>query len=127
VKSNLEVVKQVLKSKMRESAATTSLRDSIRIHRVADPVDMTQEALEREMAMDNLDRETALIRRIRAAMERIDEGSYGMCLECEEPISPKRLNAIPWAERCIICQEWADRAGANRKIEIDAHFHAHAA
>jgi DnaK suppressor protein len=127
MKSNLELVKQVLKSKIRESATTTSLRDSIRIHQVADPVDMTQEAAEREMAMENLDRETALVRRLRAAMGRIDDGSYGMCLECEEPISPKRLNAIPWAERCIICQEWADRAGANKKMEIDTHFHANAA
>ena len=127
MESNLEVVKQALKSKMRESAATTSLRDSIRIHRVADPIDMTQEAAEREMAIENLDRETALIRRVREAMERIDDGSYGMCLECEEPISPKRLNAIPWAERCIICQEWADRAAANRKMKINTNFHANAA
>jgi DnaK suppressor protein len=110
VQNNLELVKQVLKSKMRESTATTGLRDSIRIHQVADPVDMTQEAAEREMAMENLDRETALVRRLRAAMERIDQGSYGVCLECQEPISPKRLNAIPWAELCIVCQEWADRS-----------------
>jgi DnaK suppressor protein len=125
--SNLELVRQVLKSKMRESAATTGLRDLIRIHQVADPIDMTQEAAEREMAIENLDRETALVRRLRAAMERIDDGSYGVCLECEEAISPKRLKAIPWAERCIICQEWADRAGTNRKMEIVTNFRANAA
>jgi DnaK suppressor protein len=127
VKSNLELVKQVLKSKMKESTAATRLRDSIRIHQVADPIDMTQEAAEREMAIENLDRETALIRRIRGAMERIEHSSYGVCLECEEPISPKRLKAIPWAERCIICQEWADHAGANSKMEIVTNFQANAA
>jgi DnaK suppressor protein len=125
--SNLELVRQALKSKMKESTATTRLRDSIRIHQVADPVDMTQEAAEREMAMENLDRETALVRRLRAAMERIDDGSYGVCLECEEPISPKRLKAIPWAERCIICQEWADCSAGNRKMENITNFQAHAA
>jgi DnaK suppressor protein len=127
MKSNLELVRQVLRSKMKESTAATSLRDSIRIHQVADPIDMTQEAAEREMAIENLDRETALVRRVRAAMERIDDGSYGVCLECEEPISSKRLTAIPWAERCIICQEWADRSDANRKMEIYSSFHANAA
>ena len=127
MKSNLELVKQVLKSKMKESTAATRLRDSIRIHQVADPIDMTQEAAEREMAIENLDRETALVRRLRAAMERIDHGLYGLCLECEEPISPKRLKAIPWAERCLICQEWADRAGANRKKEFNTNLSANAA
>ena len=60
-------------------------------------------------------------------MERIEHGSYGVCLECEEPISPKRLKAIRWAERCIICQEWADRAGGNSKMEIVTNLHANAA
>ena len=60
-------------------------------------------------------------------MERIEHSSYGVCLECEEPISPKRLKAIPWAERCIVCQEWADRAGANSKMEIVTNLQANAA
>jgi DnaK suppressor protein len=127
VQSNLELVKEVLKLKMKESRATTRSRDSIRIQQAADPVDMTQEAAEREMAMENLDRETALARRVRAAMERIDRSSYGMCLECEEPISPKRLKAIPWAELCIICQEWADRSGGKREMEISSNIRANAA
>jgi DnaK suppressor protein len=109
VQSNLELIRQVLTSKMKESTATTAWRDSIRIHRVADPVDMTQQAAERELAVENLDRETALVRQVRGAMQRVDRGSYGVCLQCEEQISPKRLRAIPWAELCIVCQEWTDR------------------
>lgn len=62
------------------------------------------------MAMENLDRESALVRRLRAAIERLNDGSYGVCLECDEDISPKRLAAIPWAELCIHCQEKADRS-----------------
>jgi len=49
------------------------------------------------------------LRNVRAALHRIDEGMYGVCLHCEEDISPKRLNAVPWAPYCIACQETADR------------------
>jgi len=35
----------------------------------------------------------------------IDEGTYGTCPECDEPISPKRLDALPWARFCVKCQE----------------------
>ena len=37
------------------------------------------------------------------------DGSYGVCLHCEEDIKPKRLEAVPWAPYCIRCQEAADR------------------
>ena len=39
----------------------------------------------------------------------MNEGIFGVCLHCEEEISPKRLNAVPWAPFCIQCQEQADR------------------
>jgi DnaK suppressor protein len=68
-----------------------------------------QHATERELAIRNLDRETNLLRSVRSALRRVDEGTYGTCLHCEEDISPKRLNAVPWAPYCIQCQEEADR------------------
>jgi len=46
---------------------------------------------------------------VRAALRRIDEGTFGVCLHCEEDISPKRLAAVPWTPFCIQCQEIADR------------------
>ena len=46
-----------------------------------------------------------LLREIQEALGRIDDGSYGLCLECDEEISKKRLEAIPWARHCITCQE----------------------
>jgi DnaK suppressor protein len=69
---------------------------------------MTQEAVERDLAVQILDRESTLVRRLRSAIDRIWAGSYGICLECEEEISPKRLKAIQWAGLCIDCQERAD-------------------
>jgi DnaK suppressor protein len=53
--------------------------------------------------------EFKLLRKVRAALSRIDEGIYGICQQCEEDISPKRLNAVPWVPYCIRCQETADR------------------
>jgi DnaK suppressor protein len=68
-----------------------------------------QHAAERELAIRNLDRESNLLRNVRAALRRIDEGTFGVCLHCEEDISPKRLAAVPWTAFCIQCQEIADR------------------
>jgi DnaK suppressor protein len=43
--------------------------------------------------------------RIEQALRRIKDGSYGVCSRCAQPISPRRLQAIPWAECCVECQE----------------------
>ena len=56
-----------------------------------------------------------MLRQIRRALARIEDGSYGVCLHCEEDISPKRVNAVPWAAFCIKCQEQVDR----HEIEVD--------
>ena len=44
------------------------------------------------------------LRLVEEALDRLDSGDYGVCLSCEEPIAPKRLNAIPWARYCVTCQ-----------------------
>lgn len=46
-----------------------------------------------------------LLREIDEALARIDDGGYGTCLECDEAISMKRLDALPWARYCVTCQE----------------------
>jgi DnaK suppressor protein len=45
------------------------------------------------------------LRMVEEALDRLDSGDYGVCLSCEEAIPPKRLQAIPWARYCVICQE----------------------
>jgi DnaK suppressor protein len=116
VKADLKLVRETLESRLKEAASTRALGgDSIRIQQLADPVDVTQEMTERDVAVQILDRESAVRRRLRAAIDRILDGSYGICLECEEEISPKRLKAIPWAELCIHCQERADDLASQRE------------
>ena len=118
--TNLESVRQLLESRLKEATQTEGSRESIRIQQVADPVDMTSQAAERELAMQRLDRHAGLVRQLRSAIDRIEDGTYGICLECEEEIAPRRLRAIPWAQRCIQCQEAADRS-ARRERGVIIH------
>ena len=50
------------------------------------------------------------LRQIQQALDRLDLGEFGTCLSCEQPIAPKRLQALPWAKYCVKCQE---RVAAN--------------
>ena len=114
MKVELKLARHILVRRLQEASSIKGLSDSIRIHQVADPVDMTQQAADRDVAVQMLDRESVLARRIRSALDRIQDGSYGICLQCDEEIAPKRLKAMPWAELCIACQEQAEKY-ANQK------------
>lgn len=108
-KTELNKFKQFLQTKLAELSQAVRDREGIAIEKSPDALDEVQHAAERELAIRNLDRESHLLRNVRAALRRIDEGNYGVCLHCEEDINPKRLNAVPWAPYCIECQELADR------------------
>jgi DnaK suppressor protein len=112
---SMRSAKQALEAKLRELTQSRGWRDTIAVEHNADPLDTTQRALEREMATRSLDRNATLVRQIRAAIDRVNQGGYGLCLECEEPISHKRLAAVPWAALCIHCQQQADRG--NRSVD----------
>ena len=47
------------------------------------------------------------LRQVNEALDRLDNGDYGVCQECDEQISPRRLQAVPWAAYCVTCQERA--------------------
>ncbi|MDP9115316.1 MAG: TraR/DksA family transcriptional regulator [Acidobacteriota bacterium] len=87
-------------------------REAAAIETSVDALDQIQHAVERELALGTLARESSGLRETRAALRRIDDGTFGICTDCEENINPKRLAAVPWAARCIACQERADHEGA---------------
>ena len=118
--------KKALVAKLGEISHSAGWRENIAIEHTADPLDTTQRALELEMATRNLDRNANLVRQIRDAMARVENGEYGICLECEEPISQKRLAALPWAALCIQCQEHADQ-GRQRVVDSSNDGFANAA
>ncbi len=108
-KTELNRFREILEAKLAELARVLRNRDAIAIEKSPDALDEVQHAAERELAIRNLDRESNLLRNVRAALRRIEEGSFGVCVHCEEDISPKRLAAVPWTPYCIQCQEMADR------------------
>src|ERR1700752_4580185 len=108
-KTELNKYREILETKQAELEKVLRNRDAIAIEKSPDALDEVQNAAERELAIRNLDRESNLLRNVRAALRRIDEGTFGVCLHCEEDISPKRLAAVPWTAFCIQCQELADR------------------
>jgi DnaK suppressor protein len=108
-KTELEKYKAVLEAKRDELSAGLRNREDIAIEKTPDALDEVQLAGERELAIRNLDRESNLLRSVKGALLRVADGSYGICLHCEEDIKPKRLDAVPWTKYCIRCQEAADR------------------
>jgi DnaK suppressor protein len=73
-----------------------------------DLIDRMQGMSRREEAVTFLDALNRTLAAVDAALQAIEEGSYGDCAECGEPIASKRLAAIPWASNCIRCQEELD-------------------
>jgi DnaK suppressor protein len=108
-KNELEKYRMALEAKQAEIGASLRNREDIAIEKAADAIDEVQLAGERELAIRNLDRESGLLRKVKAALARMEDGSYGTCMHCEEEIGSKRLHAVPWAPFCIRCQEAADR------------------
>src|SRR5947208_8504722 len=108
-KTELNKYKALLEAKRAELAGGLRNREGIAIEKTADALDEVQLAGERELAIRNLDRESNLLRNVKGALARIADGSYGVCMHCEEDIKIKRLDAVPWTKYCIKCQEAADR------------------
>ena len=113
---------EILERKEAELMQVLRKPDGIAIEKSPDPMDEIQYASERDLAIRNVDREFTLLRQVRAALRRIHDGSFGICIECELAISPKRLAAVPWASRCIQCQDAADQgwAGDSRQCRISS-------
>ena len=107
--TELNKYKAMLEARQVELSAGLRNREDIAIEKTPDALDEVQLAGERELAIRNLDRDSIALRNVKGALARIADGSYGICLHCEEEIKPKRLDAVPWTKYCIKCQEAADR------------------
>jgi len=110
--TDFDLLKTSLEAKLATMVTRSDKRADIVIQQAPDSLDQTQFAAERDLTVSLLNRESELSRRVKAAIRRTKDGSYGDCLSCEEPISLKRLEAVPWAELCLDCQERADMSAA---------------
>jgi len=77
-----------------------------------DTADWAEKSHEEWIFLQKNNFETALLREIEGALERLRDGTYGTCMECGMPLSQKRLDALPWACYCVTCQE-RHQSGSN--------------
>jgi DnaK suppressor protein len=93
--------------------------EALAIETSPDELDRIQHASDRDFALSNLERNSDRLREVRTALRRVEEGTFGICIGCEENINPKRLAAVPWASFCIVCQEAADQGQNTPLGEMD--------
>ena len=67
--------------------------------------DMASDDYEREFSLGRATDEQKILYLIDEAMKRVEDGTYGSCLQCSKPIPARRLSALPYSELCIECQK----------------------
>ncbi len=108
-KLNLARYRQVLEEKAEEVRRSMSAQKAAqvvaRLDVPSDEGDLSQQHHEEWIFLNRNSIDMKLLREVSDALHRIDHDHYGICLECDEPISFKRLEAVPWARYCVTCQE----------------------
>ena len=81
----------------------------------ADEVDIIQANEWREIGYATRELLVERVNRLSTALERVESGDYGTCVECGESIAPARLRVMPEVETCVRCQDQIERYG--RQLE----------
>jgi len=102
--------RSVLEARQIELESLLRNREVIAVNLSSDILDQIQHAQEREMAIGNLERASARLSEVRTALQRLRLRTFGICVDCEEEVSMKRLAAVPWTTSCLACQEASDRS-----------------
>jgi len=123
-KPKLGAYKKVLEDKAEEVRRSMSAQKAAqvvsRLDIPSDEGDLSQQHHEEWIFLNRNTIDMKLLREISDALHRMEQGTYGICLECEEPISGKRLDAVPWARYCVTCQELiAARIAAGDAVEYE--------
>lgn len=105
-KKELEAIKNdLLKRKEELDSELAELYSQKVTDEVQDLGDQASSSSLETLKISLQDAELEEYNRILKAIEMIDEGTYGMCYDCSQPISEKRLKLYPNATRCLVCQE----------------------
>jgi len=115
---HIKRVRAMLESQRDALSRRLHSRNAIAVEKAADTMDEVGLAEERDLATGILERDFADIRLVEAALTRIKNGTYGLCLRCDETISLNRLRVMPHATFCVNCPEAAERDGAH---EVSVH------
>ena len=76
---------------------------------IQDVADMAVESYTKEFNFGKSSGDRHMLKQIREALGRIDDKTYGVCINCENPIQPKRLEAVPWTGFCVQCQDLLEK------------------
>jgi DnaK suppressor protein len=106
---NVDDRRALLQAKIVELTGVFHDRSGLAIENSADVLDTIRMATDRDVLVQRMNLSARLLSDVRLALHSLDTGDYGVCEDCEEPISAPRLNAIPWARLCVKCQEARDR------------------
>ncbi len=112
-KGSLEAIQKTLldrKQELEDRLATLS-NEQISDGQVQDPGDQALSSIMESLRASLQDAEVDEYKRIVRALEMIKNGSYGICIDCSEMISERRLKLFPNAVRCLACQELAEEGG----------------
>jgi RNA polymerase-binding transcription factor DksA len=90
----------------------------------ADEVDEIQANERREIGFATRELLVDRVNRLSAALERLNSGDYGTCIECEEKISPARLRALPEVTTCVRCQDRIERMGRHLAAAVEEELEA---
>jgi DnaK suppressor protein len=108
-KPNFAKYRKVLEAKAEEVRRSMSAQKAAqvvaRLDVPSDEGDLSQQHHEEWIFLNRNTIDMKLLREVSDALHRIDHDHYGICMECDEPISVKRLEAVPWARYCVTCQE----------------------
>jgi DnaK suppressor protein len=107
-KKKIEFFRKLLNSRLEELLSEANKTVSgMTSHKenLPDPADRATLESDRNFTLRIRDRERKLIAKINEALERIDNGTYGICEDCEEDISEARLKARPVTTLCIDCKK----------------------
>ena len=76
-----------------------------RREQINDVADLAGQSHEEWIFLNRNAHNASLLKQVSEALERVEEGTYGICADCNQPISAKRLEVMPWAKYCVPCQE----------------------
>jgi DnaK suppressor protein len=112
-KTDLNKFKKILDDRRNEildqAATVKEPVFTIEVEDLPDEVDLASSESDQSMNIRLRDREQTLLKKINKALEKIDNGSYGVCESCGEDISVRRLEARPVTDLCIRCKEEQER------------------
>lgn len=117
----VEKLTNVLESTLAEvisNSQSVAVDRSVRRDDIRDEGDVARSEVDHGMLMRLNNRENLYLKKVKQALKRIEDGTYGECRECGNDISAKRLLARPTAELCITCKEDSEK---RERGSIDGH------